>query len=156
MRRSYARAYEILTGKSTNNFWYTSQTSKSYASRSETKPVDKISTLLCSTADHKTQETQRNFIQTNAYYDIQVVRPEGESCGIDPYMLINGQSRVVSTLRVYVYRVEYYNHRIDLYCRGTDRYGKPVDGIYSFYQTPDTRGIRDTYIYSITRKDGYR
>lgn len=101
------------------------------------------------------QEDVRNAVKSGCYYIFEIVRPNTEEAralwGLDGARIINGVSRIVSTQKMYVSSAVKHGSVIEFTCSGMDNFSRRADGVYVYYQTPDTLNKRDTYILSFTR-----
>lgn len=101
--------------------------------------------------------TDNGFVKSGNWYWLEIVRPatpESRSrWGIDGTRDVNGVSRPVSVQKMLVASVERWGGKLQLSCRGIDNFGRREDGVFTFYQSPDSHNERETFILSIRAYD---
>ena len=110
-----------------------------------TAPVDR-----CLNGSQKRE--QEFFIKAGKWYTIQIVWANADDprFKLDPIVYVQCRRRTMSTVRVRVENVWRSGTEVKLQIQGQDRFGNKLDGMYSYFLTPDLGASRDVYIASVT------
>lgn len=114
---------------------------------------DGITTDLTAAKKVNVSNAEAQYPRGGDWYMLEIVRPATQD-GIAEWCLdgmrnVNGISRPVSTQRMYVHSVIRTGGQLQLQCSGVDNFGRREDGLFVYYQTPDSQNERETYILSI-------